>query len=260
MLPQLRAQEATVSMRIDLVAWGDEIPGLSINTGKSKGKLTALAFRYSTPMSYSGPAIMEIHQSSSGGNRRISEPSAEEKEHELQPLVPEKSEFTYETKPRKGLALELEKRREKDTSLVALAALPASGCRRATVLLAPAGEGTYTAYVIDDDPSQLPLGQLRIHNLSPATIAVRCNGNQAKELKPRETHVVSPKNGQLVYELAYRKGDEWMMQENNIIPVRETEQTQMIVLKSDNQFFLSTDGSSGGFLQIVTLRRSQSQE
>jgi hypothetical protein len=59
----------------------------------------------------------------------------------------------------------------------------------------------------------------------------------------------------LIYELAYKAGEEWKMQENNIIPVRATEQAQMMILKSGNQFFLSTDGSSGGFLQIVTLRR-----
>jgi hypothetical protein len=31
----------------------------------------------------------------------------------------------------------------------------------------------------------------------------------------------------------------------------------MMVLKTDNLFFQSTDGSSGGFLQIVTLRRGE---
>jgi hypothetical protein len=30
----------------------------------------------------------------------------------------------------------------------------------------------------------------------------------------------------------------------------------MIILKSSNSYFMSSDGASGGFLQIVTLRRS----
>ena len=124
--------------------------------------------------------------------------------------------------------------------------------------MAPADAGTFTAYVIDDDPSKLPLGQLRIHNLSPLPVAMRCNGKPDKELKTRETFIVPAKTEQLIYELAYKLGDEWKMQENNVIPVRATEQAQMIILKSDNSFFLSTDGSSGGFLQIVTLRRGPS--
>ncbi len=95
--------------------------------------------------------------------------------------------------PKQGLALELEKRREKEPTLVALAALPGGACRRATVLLGPADAGTYIAYVIDDDPGKLPVGQVRIHNLSPLTIAMRCNGKPAQELKTRETLLVPPK-------------------------------------------------------------------
>lgn len=144
---------------------------------------------------------------------------------------------------------------DKDHENKPLAALPATGCRRATVLLAPADGETFSTFVIDDDPSKLPMGQLRIHNLSPLPIALRCNGKQGKELKTSEAFVVPAQNGQLIYELAYKLGEEWKMLENNIIALPPTEQFQMMVLKSDNSFFLSTDGSSGGFLQVVTLRR-----
>ncbi len=255
--PRLGAQEPSVSMKIDLVAWGDNITGLSLKAGQSKGDVTAMAFRYSTPVPYSGPAIMEIYKSGDGNAAAVPAPSAEDLGHELKPLTAEEASPASgaDAKPKQGLALELEKRREKNPSLVALAALPAYGCRRATVLLAPADGGTFTAYVIDDDPSKLPLGQIRVHNLSPIKIAVRCNGTLNKELNTRDTFVAPVKNQQLIYELAYQTGEEWQMQENNIIPVRETEQTQMIILKSINRFFLSTDGASGGFLQIVTLRR-----
>ena len=61
--------------------------------------------------------------------------------------------------------------------------------------------------------------------------------------------------GAAIYQLAYKKDDGWKIQENNIIPVRANEQTQMIILRSRNQYFLSADGASGGFLQMVTLRR-----
>ena len=260
--PRLVAQEPTISLKIDVVAWGDDIAGLSLQPDKGKGEITALAFRYSKPVNYSGPALLEIYKSGSGSAIKAPEPSAEDLEHQLQPLIAEESKPTpgEASKPKQGLALELEKRREKNPTLVALAALPTSGCRRATILLAPAAGGTFTAYVIDDDPSKLPLGQLRVHNLSSLNIAIRCNGQVKKELKTRDTLLVPGQKGQLIYELAYKLGEEWQTQENNIIPIRETEQAQMLILKSENSFFTSTDGSTGGFLQIATLRRNPAQQ
>lgn len=161
--------------------------------------------------------------------------------------------------PKTGLALELENRRKKNPTLVALAQLP-SNCRRATILLAPADNGTYLAYVIDDDPSKLPKGQVRIHNLSSFPVAIRLNNKAAKELKTRESLIFDPQNQQCVYELAYKLEEEWKMHENNFLLARPDEQTQMIILKSGNQFFKAADGSTGGFLQTVTLRRGPEVE
>lgn len=244
-------------MKIDLVAWGDTITGLSLKSGDKQSVVSAISFRYSEPVAYTGPVILEIHKSGSGGNTSDAKTSDEDKDHEMKPLLAADANPNPDApaKPNQGIALELEKRRKLTPTLVALAALPASGCRRATVLLAPADGGTFTSYVIDDDPSKLPMGQLRIHNLSPLDIAVRCNGKQAEELKTTETCLVAAQDEQLIYELAYKLGDKWKMQENNIIPLRPTDQVQMMVLKSDNAYFQSTDGSSGGFLQVVTLRR-----
>ena len=263
LIPSVRAQDTSaVAMKIDLIAWGDSIGGLSLKSAGKEAKVTAHSFSYSTPVAYSGPVILEIHKSGSDNVAANDKISDEDKSHELSPLIVKESkpDGVNQGPAKQGLALELEKRREKDPTLVALAALPASGCRRATVLLAPAAGSTFTAYVIDDDPSKLPLGQLRVHNLSPLTIAIRCNGQVKKELKPRDTLLVPGKNGQLIYELAYKLGEEWKMQEDNIIPVRDAEQAQMLILKSDNSFFTSTDGSTGGFLQIATLRRNPAQQ
>ena len=94
----------------------------------------------------------------------------------------------------------------------------------------------------------------------PLDIAIRCNGQANKEVKPRDTLLVPGQNGQLIYELAYKLGDEWKTQEDNVIPVRETEQAQMLILKSDSPFFASPDGTTGGFLQIATLRRNPAQQ
>jgi len=262
--PSLTAQASDgspqVALKIDLVSWGDDITGLSLKPGQSK-TVTALGFRYSTPVEYSGSVLMEVHRSSTGESPKTAAPSADDLAHELHPLLaPDSNPAAGDAaKPKTGLMLELQKRREKDPSLVALAPLPASGCRRATVLLVPSEGSTFIAYVIDDDPSKLPLGQLRVHNLSSLTIAMRCDGKLNRELKPRESFIAPVQNQQMIYELAYKVGEEWMTQESNIIPVRGSEQTQMIILRSDNKFFTSTDGSKAGFLQIVTLRRSKDE-
>jgi hypothetical protein len=244
-------------MKIDVVAWGNEIRGLSLKPGSSKSDITALGFRYSKPIAYSGPVIMEFYQSGTVVAAQSAKPTADDLAHELHPLVvDENNDSNKNAAPKAGLALELEKRRKKEPTLVALAALPGGTCRRATVLLGPADAGTYIAYVIDDDPGKLPIGQVRIHNLSPFPIAMRCNGSPPKELKTRDSIIVPPKNEQLFYDLAYKQGDKWRMQENNVIPIRPKEQAQMIILRSNNSYFMSTDGASGGFLQIVTLRRN----
>jgi len=240
-------------MMIDVVAWGGDIGGLSFKAGKQEGKITAKAFTYSEPVKYSGPRIMEIHQSGDGRVGEDTGPiSPEDREHQSMPLIIEHpgDGATGQASIPPALA----KRREKEPTLVALVALPANA-RRTTVLLAPAAAGTYQGYVIDDDPSRLPLGKLRVHNLSPLTIAMQFTGGHKKEMKPRDTLLVDAPKGQAVYQLAYRTADSWKVQENNIIPVRPDEQTQFIVLKSNNQFFLSADGAAGGYLQTVILRR-----
>lgn len=251
------AQQAEVSLKIDVVAWGDEIGGLSFKSGDKAGGIKAQPFRYSEPVSYAGPALLEIFKNGSGTAKPTVQPSKEDLEHASKPLVVEQPKpADGSAPPKSGLALELEKRRKKAPNLVSLAQLP-SGCRRATLLLAPMADGTYLSYVIDDDPSKLPLGQIRIHNLCPFPIAMQCNGAKPKELKTRETLAVPGVDGALTYDIAFKEGEEWKFQEHNIIPVRPDEQTQMIVLRSNNAFFKSADGSTGGFLQAVTLRRGK---
>jgi hypothetical protein len=255
----LHAQEASVSMKVDLVAWGNDIHGLTLKKEDSNGDITALGFRYSVPVAYSGPLIMEIYQTGSGPAQPTAELSQEDKDHELMPLVAEEKEPAPGEEVRTPIAVELEKRRKENPDLIALAQLPGLSCKRATILLAPAANGTFIAYVIDDDPSKLPPGKFRVHNLSPYEINVRCNGREAKELKTRATHIFNPANNSIIYELAYKQDDEWVVQENNILSVSPTDQVQMIVLRSRNQFFLSSDGSTGGHLQLVTLRREPAQ-
>jgi hypothetical protein len=219
-------------MKLDLVAWGADIPGLSLKAGGGE-PVTAIGFRYSKPVSYSGPAVMQIHQQ--GG-------SSADGAANSAPIPPE-----------------LAKLREKDPSVVALAKLPA-GSKRATVLIAPAQGGTYQTFVIDDDPSKLPFGKMRVHNYSPFKIAVRCNGKQSMEMKTKDSFLAEPQDGTITYELAYDKEGKWKMQENNIINVAKDEQVQFIVLKSDDKYFTSSDGSRSGFLQSVTLRRPAKED
>jgi len=226
----------TVSLKLDVVAWGDSIEGLRITTGGKDIAVRAEAFEYSNAVSYNGSNVLEI--SKTAGAASTSPPPA-----------------PADAEPP---ANELEKRRVKNPDLVALALLP-SNSRRATVLVAPGANGTYLTYVIDDDPSKLPPGNLRIHNQCSIPIAIRCNSKTSAELKLKESVVVKPVEQVVVYELAYQKDGKWKMQENNIVRVNDTDQVQMIILKSDADFFTSSDGSRGGFLQTVVLRRGQKQ-
>ncbi len=250
----LRAQETGVSMKIDVVAWGDEIGGLSFKAGEKSADITAQSFRYSQPVSYSGPALMEIFKNGDGNIKPKPQASKEDLEHEMSPLKPDPEAVAKDGQAKDGIALELENRRKKTPNLVSLAVLPA-GCSRATVLLAPAGDGTFVAYVIDDDPSKLPIGQLRVHNLSPYTIAMRFGDAPLKEIKPRAALLAPAEKEEITYDLTYQVGAEWKFQEHNFLPIFPKEQIQMVVLKSNNSYFMSSDGSSGGFMQVVTLRR-----
>ena len=229
------AQTATVSVKIDLVAWGESITGLSLKSGNGNTPVTAYAFRYSKPVSYTGPNVLEIYRTPEAG-----EPAAPAANAGAAAEIPPA----------------LAARRKENPNLVSLAVLPTTS-KHVTVLLAPAAAGTYQAYVVDDDPAKLPLGQLRIHNLCPLNIAVRCNGDKSGKLLPKQAVVIEPKNREVIYELAYEKDGEWIEQENNIAMVRDDEQAQLVVLQSDASFFTSTDGSKSGYLQTVILRRSQ---
>jgi hypothetical protein len=222
---------AQVSLKVDLVAWGEDIAGLTLKSAGKGQPVTALAFRYSKPITYSGPEVLEIHQDPATAAKAAGDP-----------------------KNAAPVPAELAARRAKEPTLVALAKLPA-GSRRVTILIAPASAGTYQTQVIDDDPTKLPPGRLRILNYSPVKIAVRCNGKGAKEMKTRDEFLVSPQDGQVIYELAYDDAGSWTIQENNLLAISPTEQVQFIVLKSDADFFASSDGSRSGFLQSVVLRR-----
>ncbi len=241
---QTAPPETAITLKLDFVAWGDSIRGLRIKVGSKEMPVSAMAFEYSTPVSYNGPNILEISQSQgSSPADPYATPQAAAPEKPLDPKNPPS---------------ELEIRRRKNPNLVALAILPA-GSTRATVLIAPAATGTYQTYVIDDDPTKLPLGKLRIHNYCSIAVAMRCNNKDSVELQPKQTTVIPPVNDGVIYELAYQKDGRWKMQENNVVQVLDSEQVQMVVLKSDANFFTSGDGSRGGFLQTVVLRRSKKQ-
>jgi hypothetical protein len=234
------AQSDGVSMKVDLVAWGESIPGLTLKSAKGKDPVTALSFRYSKAVNYAGPVVMEVFQGSASSATGTGDAA---------PAIADPAAI-------KDIAAELAARRKKEPSLVALAILPPSS-KHVTVLLAPAASGTFQAYVIDDDPSKLPYGRMRIHNLSPYPVAMKCNNKAANLIKTKGSVVVSPMNGEVIYELAYQKDGEWMNQENNLAAVKESEQAQLVVLKSDADFFTSQDGSRSGYLQTVILRRDR---
>lgn len=229
------AQGDQVAMRLDIIGWGDEISGLALR-GSGGATFTAHAFRYGKAQSYSGPAVLEIYQSAAEAPATAA--ATPEELAKLPTVIKQVLE-----------------RRKNSPGLVALVPLP-TGSKRATVLMMPAPGGTYVTYVMDDDPSKLPVGRMRVHNLSPHPLAIRVGGRDNQQIPLHGTCTVAPLNQEIVYELAYQKDEEWKILENNLVPVADDEQTQMIVLKSDSEYLVSSNGSRSGYLQIVLLRRS----
>ena len=127
-----------------------------------------------------------------------------------------------------------------------------------TILLAPGPQNTFHCYVIDDEPTRFPWGSVRLHNYAAAPIGLRLGGAKMVALKYRESLIApASADGSTIYQLAYQKDGKWKPQENNIIHVNPDEQVHFIVLQSDASFFRSSDGSRGGKLQTVTLRRQK---
>jgi hypothetical protein len=226
--------EDQVSLRVDLVAWGNSISGLSLKTSSSENH-TAFAFSYSKSIPYSGSAMMEIHQKGA----TVPEVPAGQKPPVIPPAL---------------LA-----RRKESPTLVALAPIPA-GARRVTILLAPAPGGVFEAYVINCDSAKVPVGKLSVLNLSPYKIAITVASDpQKRQLDRNAALVANPINQQVAYQLEYLDSEEWITQESNILPVSNEEQTLMIVLKNNSDLFRNSFGGTRGFLQLVTLRRGPNE-
>ena len=243
--PQTRA-------KINLVAWGEDITGLRL--GKDSKEVTALAFRYGSTVRYSGPRLLEISRADHPDPPPA--PRQDEGHGENSPKVRDKE---MDAPVRGKVPAPILKRREKNPELVALAALP-EGSRYVTILLAPGPGGTFTSYVIDDDPRQFPPGRLRVHNFSKQLIAMSCNKSKPRTVKPGGSFTLAPKKETVLYQLAYQQGGKWKMYERNILSVPPGEQVQFFILQSEASFFVSGQGSRTGFLQTVDLRRSPRQE
>lgn len=255
-LSNLTAQEenSRITTRVDLVSMGEPLHGLYL--GKNKQKIaTALPFRYHTTLRYKGNRIIEISQSTSSSPK---EPalSEEDKKHESKPIRPEDIPTTAADQTDK-FTKAIAKRREKNPDLVALAVVP-SGARHITVLLTPAKNNTYRTTVINDGPTKLPFGKLRVHNFCEHPIFLRFDNDKPVVIPPKKNKQAAPqKNNSLRYLLGYQKGKRRIIEQNNFISVSPTEQVQMVILRSNSSFFQSANGSRGGNLQVAILRRNK---
>jgi hypothetical protein len=262
-----------VDMKIDLIAWGPEIRGLYLDDAKKHKLVTAKSFTYSKPIRYSGSNLLEIQQDPtaakiSPNDPRFSGPGSKSplghqtdtKNSSDDPGTINKHQPSNPASPNPPTGNPTDPASGgKDlptSSVVAHAVLPLDS-KRVTILLAPEKANTFQSYVIDDDPTKLPFGRLRVHNLSSLLIALRFNGQTKAEIKPNGTIMVTPVKNHVIYELAYKIGNIWHTQENNVLAVPENLQSQMIILQNEDDYFRSSDGSKSGFLQIVTLTRTK---
>lgn len=265
---QALPEEKTVSMQIDFVAWGDDIKNLSCGKSHDRKQFDALAFRYSEPIDYRGPAVLELHRSASSGANDADEATREQALRDQQALQnpsakqkpspqsksPQSAQHNTIVDKKSALHRELEKRRETEPTLLALIPLPPA-VRRVTILLTPLTAELYRGFVINDDPSKLPFGKIRIHNLSSNLIGIQQQGKKLIELPSGTFAMAEPIRGQFVYELSYREGKNRRIQENNLLRVPEREQCQMFIVESDHVFFQASDGTRNGKYQVVILRR-----
>ena len=248
-----------VSLKINLVAWGEDIPGLRIKSKSKAKETTALGFRYSKPLNYSGSRILEISQKEGAELPPPPDREFDPRFDKPRPKTPVKDK-AQEAVDRSETPKEILRRREKNPELIALATLPTNSSQ-VTILLAPGSGGTYQTYVIDDDPRRLKKGVLKIHNLSHEKVAIQCNKLPPKQLSYGESMMVAPsKKKSIIYKLAYLKGDKWKTQETNLINVGPQDQVQFIILQSNASYFSSGTGSRTGHLQRVELRRTPADE
>ncbi|MDB6079345.1 MAG: hypothetical protein JWO82_3092 [Akkermansiaceae bacterium] len=259
-LSPLAAQDSTkVQATLDFVAWGEDLSGVEIAEGTQHVPATALAFRYSQPVKYNGSQVLSIYWNK--GNAPAPPPPPAPPKGAPTPPAPAPVAPPKGTAPTgagdEKISDELAKRREKEPTLAAIVPLIA-GATQMTILLAPGPQNSFRCYVIDDEPTRFPWGKIRVHNYAAIPIGVRMNQGKMTPLKNQES-LIAPTgaDGSLVYELAYPKDGKWKMQENNVLQVKPDEQVHFIVLQSDASFFRSSDGSKGGFLQSVTLRRQK---
>lgn len=244
-------QAKEVNMMIDVVAWGQDIQGLSLGKPSTEdGVIHAHSFCYGKPVKYQGSRLLAIYQSEVA-KEQAGDISEEEEKTLARPLIP------IETKANPiegGIPKLLAERRKLEPNLVALVELPADS-RQITLLLAPGAKGTFFGHVMDDDPTRFPAGRLRVHNLSSYELSLQIGEDENKNLKPQEVFAVETNGKFVTYRLAYFFEDKWKMQASNVLPLHPNEQCQMVILRSNNEVFLSSDGSRSGFMQMVILRR-----
>ncbi|MGJ8634840.1 MAG: hypothetical protein ACSHX7_13065 [Luteolibacter sp.] len=247
----LSQNEPKISLKIDFVAWGNPIHGLSLEGSDSK-VFTAKSFTYSTPVKYSGSVLMPLYRDRSADDK-VARPDGLEDLPQIEiDTNPENELLDSDKDP---LAKLLAERRETEPNLVALIPLPKSG-KRVTVLLVPARNETYIPYVMKDDASQLPVGKLKVHNFSALPVGLNFAGLKPFKLTKGKSQIVTIPNSRALYELAYEKDGKWKSQESNVFRVKPNQQTHFIVLQSKNQFFKSVDGGRSGLMQSVVLRRT----
>jgi hypothetical protein len=267
-VPFLAAQDKgdvpQVSLTIDFVAWGEDLHGLEVRTGKDGKPVSALAFRYSEPYKYTGPQILtlafgeipaavakQLDMEWESRRRRMIADGLDDPGSRPQSAMPPEDAENPEEIPEI-----LAQARIESPDLAAVVKLPANS-KRVTILLAPGPQRSLIPRFFDDDPSRHPAGTVRLHNLSAHPISMRTPAGLSAELAPGKSLNAAARGGKFTYELSYQKDGKWKVQENNLVTVRPTERLHMIVLRSKVSFFSSSDGSRGGFMQSTFLRRPE---
>lgn len=211
-----------VSIRFRAIGWAGDSTTLVFKQNGKWTRLKAPLFSYSEPYQYQGPSNLEL--------------------------------FTAEPLPPPVITLDgtggfsVNENTKPDVIHVAPDAVPAVSVsidpriRRATLLVGESG-GKHNILVIGDNEDDFPPGQVRLYNVTPYRMAIRCNKTTTITLNSNECHVAQAgSNEELTLEPAYEINGKWKKLVSKRIAARRGYQATHFFLQSGSNYFRAMDG------------------
>lgn len=211
-----------VSLKFRAIGWAGESTTLVFKQNGKWTRLKAPLFAYSEASQYQGPSNLDLYTA--------------------EPLPP-----PVITLDGTG-GFSTNENTKNDVIHVAPDAIPAvsvsidARIKRATLLVGESG-GKYNVSVVDDNQDDFPPGQVRLYNVTPYRMAIRCNKTTTIALNPNECRIVQAGvDEELTVEPAYEINGKWRKLVSKRIAARSGYQATHFFLQSGSNYFRSMDG------------------